>query len=271
MPSITIRGINVVFDDSERDTAKLISDTATQTLQLVEESWGVKRLENCQIYIMTSWWGFIFQSAPWLWRILLAGTFPIWCFRAKRIWPYSAGWTQSYGRRIAIGIKPPYLLETSNKSIGKYMFEEEKDPKSKISHLTCHELTHACSAYLKLPAWLNEGLAEVTVDRFMGKRTIRLDTLKLIRNYLPKGKPPTYRQISRMGGQTFAYHVVRGYWFVQYLEERHTGFLKRLFSFWHGASTLDTVISQEMGIEPESLWIQIDDILISHFDKIRGD
>ena len=29
----------------------------------------------------------------------------------------------------------------------------------KIQHLTCHELVHACTAHLRLPFWLNEGIA----------------------------------------------------------------------------------------------------------------
>jgi hypothetical protein len=218
---------------------------------------------------MTSWGGFFFQSAPWFWRILLAGALPLWCFRAQRAWPYSAAWTQRYGRRVAIGVKPLRLLEVSDKRIGQHMFVEEQEPAAKIRHLTCHELTHACSAHLKLPAWLNEGLAAVTVDRYLGKRTIRADTLALLRNDMPKGNPPTYRELSRLGGQAFAYHAVRGYWLVQYLEERHAGFLKHLFSAWPGAAALESEIGRELGMEPAGLWSQIDALIVAHFER-RG-
>jgi hypothetical protein len=265
MQSRAVGGITVVFDPSEQDTAELISDAAAKALSLIQESWGLGRPEDCRIYVMTSWRGFIFQSAPWPWRILLALTLPLWCFRARQTWPYSAGWTQRYGRRVAIGIKPPRLLESSDKSIGVHMFVEEKDAKIKVQHLTCHELTHACSAYLKLPAWLNEGLAAVTVDRYLEKQTIRTDTLELVKSFTPKARPPTYRELARLMGKAFAYHAVRGYWLVRYLEEKHPGSLKLALSSSRVATTIEDDIAMELEIEPGGLWSKIDDMIVAHF------
>ena len=256
----------VVFDSGEQDTAELISDAAAEALSLIQESWGLGQPEDCRFYVMTSWWGFIFRSAPWPWRILLALTLPFWCFRAQRTWPYSAAWTQRYGRRVAIGIKPPRLLESSDKSIGVHMFVEEKETKTKLRHLTCHELTHACSAHLKLPAWLNEGLATVTVDRYLEKQTIRADTLELVKSFTPKARPPTYRELARQSGKAFAYHAVRGYWLVRYLEETRPGFLTCALSSSRVARTIEDDIAMELGIEPGGLWSKIDDMIAAHFE-----
>ena len=258
-------GITLVFDPSEQDTSDLIRDACAKALQTIQANWGLGTPEDCRIYVMTSWWGFIFQSAPWHWRVLLALALPLWVLRAQRTWPYSAAWTLRYGRRVAIGIKAPYLLEQSDKSIGIHMFVEEKDMKTKVQHLTCHELAHACSAHLKLPAWLYEGLAAVTVDRFLEKRTIRTDTLELVRSFTPKGTPPTYRELSRVRGEAFAYHAVRGYWLVQYLEEKRPGFLKRQFSTSRAARTIESEIAVELGVEPEGFWSRIDDMMVAHF------
>ena len=192
---------------------------------------------------------------------------PFWWFRARRTWPYSAAWTQRYVRRVAIGVKPPRLLEQSDKSIGVHMFVEEKDMKTKVQHITCHELVHACSAYLKLPAWLNEGIATVTVDRFLERPTIREETLELVRGFLPKRAPPTYRELSRMGGETFAYHVVRGYWLVRYLEEKHPGFLRHAFSLRRDSRGIEREIAIELEMEPESFWSEIDDVVVGHFGR----
>ncbi|MCL4562009.1 MAG: hypothetical protein M1281_15540 [Chloroflexi bacterium] len=265
MKSKTINGVRVIFDSREQATADLIADSAAQALHLIQESWGLRSPEDCRIYVMTSWWGFFFQSAPWLWKIMLSLTFPFWYSRARRTWPYSAAWTQRYGRRVAIGIKPPSLLEISDKSIGLLMFEEEKDPREKIRHLTCHELTHACSAHLKLPAWLNEGLAAVTVDRLFEKRTIRSDTLELLRSYTPKERPLTYRELSRQGGKAIAYQAVRGYWLVQYLEDCHPGFLKGNFSSTGEGQAIEEAVARELGIEPDRFWSEIDDRISAHF------
>jgi hypothetical protein len=261
----TISHVTLVFDPGEQDTADLIGGACAKAIRLIQESWGLKTPEDCRIYVMTSWLGFVFQSAPWHWRVLLGATMPLWCFRARRTWPYSAAWTQRYGRRVAIGVKPPHLLEQSDRSIGVRMFVEEKDMRVNVQHVTCHELTHACSAHLKLPAWLNEGIATVTVDRFLERPTIRGETLELVRGFLPKGAPPTYRELSRMSGEAIAYHGVRGYWLVRYLEEKHPGLLRGMFSLRRDSRTIEREIAMELGMEAESFWREIDGVVVGHF------
>jgi len=197
------KSIPIVCDPAEQDTADLIRSACEQALPLIQRTWGLDAPADCRIYAMTSWLKFIVRSAPWPWRLLLSITLPLWGFRARRAWPFSAAWTQRYGRRVAIGVKPPRLLEQSDKRFGVRMFVQEKDMKTNVRQVTCHELVHACSAHLHLPAWLNEGIATVTADRFLGKRTILSETLNLVRNHQPKTAPPTYRQLSRMCGQAF--------------------------------------------------------------------
>jgi len=266
-----INGITLFYNPSDLDTVEVICDSSTRALRLIQDNWGIEKPADCQIYVMTSWWGFFFQSAPWFWRILLAVSFPLWGFQARRMWPYSAAWTQRYGHRVAIGIKPPRLLEVSDKSIGVQMFVEEKDTNTKLRHLTCHELTHACSTPLRLPAWLNEGLAAVTVDRYLGKDTIRRDTLDLIRSFEPKGRPPTYRELSHLKANAIAYYSLLGYWLVRYLEERCPGFLKRLFSSSPISRMLESEIAAELGVALDGFWSKIPDVVVAYFEmKVPG-
>ena len=267
MKSRTIHGVTLAIDPDEQDTVDLIGGACEKAIQLSQEIWGLGPPEDCHIYVMTSWLGFVFQSAPWHWRILLGATMPFWCLRARRTWPYSAAWTQRYGRRVAIGVKPPRLLEQSDRSIGVRMFVEEKDMKVNVQHVTCHELVHACSAHLKLPMWLNEGIATVTVDRFLERPTIRWETLEFMRGFLPKGAPPTYRELSRMGVEAIAYHGMRGYWLVRYLEEKHPGFLRRMFSLHLDPKVIEQEMIVELGMEPGRFWNEIDDAMIDHFER----
>jgi len=275
MKSRTVAGVAVVINPDEQDTVDLIGSACAKAIQLSQQIWGLGAPEDCRIYVMTSWLGFVFQSAPWPWRILLGATIPLWCFRARRTWPYSAAWTQRYGKRVAIGVKPPRLLEQSDRkyhgSIGVRMFVEEKDMRVNVQHVTCHELTHACSAHLKLPTWLNEGIATVTVDRFLKRPTIREETLAFMRGFLPKGAPPTYRELSRMGGEAIAYHGMRGYWLVRYLEEKHPGFLRRMFSLHRDPKAIEQEMIVELGMEPGRFWGQIDNVVVDHFERKARD
>ncbi len=291
MTSRAIGSVLLVYAPGEQDTADLIAGACEKAIQLAQENWGLGPPEDCRIYVMTSWLGFVFQSAPWSWRILLGATMPFWCFRARRTWPYSAAWTQRYGRRVAIGVKPPRLLLQSDRSIGVRMFVEEKerhqngafvggkDMAVNVQHVTCHELVHACSAHLRLPTWLNEGIATVTVDRFLGRPTIRQETLDFMRGFVPKerhqngafvgGKvaPPTYRELSRLGGEAIAYHGVRGYWLVRYVEEKLPGFLRYMFSLERDARAVEREMVTELGMEAESFWRDIDGVIVDHFER----
>ena len=270
MESRKIGTIAVVYDAAEQETGDLIAGTCEKAVQLAQADWGLGPPEDCRIYVMTSWWGFILRSAPWSWKILLAATVPLWAFRAWRMWSYSAGWTQRYGKRVAIGVKPPRLLEQSDRSIGARIFVEETDTRVKVQHVTCHELVHACSAHLRLPAWLNEGIATVTVDRFLGYPTIREETLGLIGDHEPKGSPPTYRALSRMSGEAIAYHGVRGYWLVRYLEEKYPGLLRHLFSQGQDGPSIERALITQLGREPERSWTEIDGAVVDHFERENG-
>ena len=260
--------IPIISDPGEQATVDLIDGACAEALQLIQQSWGLGAPQHCRIYVMTSWLRFVFQSAPWSWRILLAPTLPVWGFRARRTWPISAAWTMRYGKRVAIGVKPPRLLAQSDRRFGVRMFVEEKDMPTNIWRVVCHELTHACSAQLQLPAWLNEGIATVTVDRFAGKRTILTETLNLIRDYQPKAPPPSYRELSRLSGESFVYHAVRGYWLTGCVEKKCPGFLKRKFSQGWQPRTIERAIAIELGMQPENFWSEIDAAVVDHFEKI---
>lgn len=267
MQSRSINGLRLFFKANEQPTAELIYDSVLKTLPLIQASWGLNAPGDCHIYIMTSWSKFFFQAAPAPWKFFLAVTYPLWSARARQMWQYGAAWTNRFGRRVAIGIKPPHLLETGDKSIGKLIFVEEKDNRIKLQQVTCHELTHACSATLKLPAWLNEGLAMVTVDRFLGKQTIRVDTLELIHNFKEKGNPPGYRQLSHLNAESIAYSIAVGYWLVQYLEEAHPGFLKDLFVSLSNPRKIQDKIATQLGVDAKVFWNEVPDMLVTHFKK----
>jgi hypothetical protein len=267
MKSRTIGNVVLVYDPDEQDAADLIVGTCEKAIQLAHENWGLEPPEDCRIYVTTSWLGFVFQSAPLFWRILLGATISFWGFRARRTWPYSAAWTQRYGRRVAIGVKPPRLLAESDRTIGVRMFVEETDMKVNVQHVTCHELVHACSAHLRLPTWLNEGIATLTANRFLGRPTIRQETLEFMRGFVPKAAPPTYRKLSRMGVEAIAYHGMRAYWLVRYLEEKRPGFLRQMFSRRQDARAIEREMVTELRMEPESFWSEIDSVIVGHFER----
>jgi hypothetical protein len=271
MLSQMIEGIGLVYPATEGQTACWIGETIPMAIDLAKELWGLAPPQDCRIYVMTSPLGFVFRSAPWGWRLMLSATIPFWLGRVRRTWPISAAWTQRYGRRVAIGVKPARLLEPDERAleirqrIGGRMYVEENDPEVKVQQVTCHELVHACSAHLRLPTWLNEGIALLTVDRLLGRPTIRSETLGLLRAYQPKGAPPSYRALSRMDDEAIAYHAVRGYWLVRYLEAEQHGLLKLFFSLYSDGGEIEKAVIREHSMPPERFWDEIDTRVADYF------
>ncbi len=265
MATRKIGNIKLIYSSSETATANLIAEAIEKSLRLAGELWGLDPPADCRIYVMTSWLGFIFHSSPFVWKPVLALTFPLWLSRIRRTWRYSAAWTQRYGLRAAIGIKPGRLIEKSDRSVGVRMFVEEKDPDMNVRQVACHEIVHACSAHLWLPVWLNEGIATITADKFLERQTIRDDTLQFVKEYQPKKSPPTYRELSRMSGEAIAYHGSRSYWLVRFLEEEFPGFLKEALTENMDSGAIRDELSAELEIEPRNFWQEIDDIVTDYF------
>ncbi len=267
MEKVTANGIVLVFPPVEHDIVEVIEGACDKTITLVKENWGLNLPEECHIYVMTSPTGFFFRSAPCYWKIILAVTVPLWYWRVRRTWPYSAAWTQRFGKRVVIGIKPNRLWEQSDRSIGQRIFVKEIDNNANIQHVTCHELVHACSVHLKLPAWLNEGIAVITTEWFKGESVVMPETLTLIKNYIPKVPPPTYYELSRMGKEAISYHGIRGYWIVRYIEEMCPGFFKSMFSLRRDTEILEREVAEQVGMKPDGFWGEIDDIVVNHFKR----
>jgi len=230
MQRISINGLTLFFDAEEQDTVELIGQACAKSMRVIQEHWKLDIPKDCRIYIMTSWFGFMFRSAPWPWKILLAVTMPLWVLRAKKIWPLVGGWEQRYGRRRVVGVKPPRLVRLADKRIGDRIFVKEEDANEKVRSITCHELTHAFTSHLQLPAWLKEGLAMVMVDKFFEEPTVQYETLKVLEHSSDKhtfGR----RQKLRVGdGNALVYLYARGYWLTRYIEETLPGLLKDLLS-----------------------------------------
>ena len=94
MQKKSINGLTLFFGEEGLYTVELIGQACGKSIGLIQEHLGLDTPKDCRVYIMTSWFGFVFRSAPWLWKVLLAVTMPLWAFRAKKTWPLAGGWEQ---------------------------------------------------------------------------------------------------------------------------------------------------------------------------------
>jgi hypothetical protein len=265
MPKTSINGLALFFSAEEQNSAELIQQACERSVRLIQENWGLDIPKDCRIYVMTSWFGFVFQSAPWPWRILLALTLPLWAMRAQQTWALAGGWEQRYGQRRAVGIKPARILQLSDKRLGDRIFVKEANIDEKLQSITCHELTHAFTSHLRLPAWLKEGLAMVVVDRFFDKPTVQYETLAVLEHSSDQHNPDGYQKLRLEDERAVVYLYARSYWLTRYIEETRPGLLRDLLSHGCPHNELENRIARAYEKSLEEFWEEIDEVLVSYF------
>ncbi|OGO18165.1 MAG: hypothetical protein A2Z14_18880 [Chloroflexi bacterium RBG_16_48_8] len=265
MEEIITNGIRIHFEADERETAELIRFACEKYVQMIHEEWGLEVPRECRIYVMTSWSQFIFQSAPWYGKFLLVISLPLWIFRVRRIWQFAGGWMLRYGKRCVVGVKPPRLIEMADRSMGERIFVKEESFEHKVPSITCHELTHAFTACLRLPMWLNEGVAMVMVDKFLGKATVMESTLQALQHSPNKPSPGTYQRVSVRDQDALVYHYVRGYWITRYLIDTRPELLKNLLNRRQSHKPMEDKIASSYEMDRKGFWAAIDDRVVTHF------
>ncbi|NIM95221.1 MAG: hypothetical protein GTO18_16105 [Anaerolineales bacterium] len=263
----SINGLTLYYADGEEAAAEIIGSAAAESEGLLNELWRLVVPEDCRVYVMTSWREFLSESAPWYWKIPMVLTFPLWAARVSRLWRFAGGWAQRYGNRQAVGVKPPRLLESADTSLGERIFVKLEDVDEKVRRITCHELVHAFSSHLRLPSWLNEGLAMVTVDYLAGEPTVKVETLETLRSRAGRDRPKGYRQLSVKDPDSMIYHYVRGYWITRYVLEADPESLVSLLKERMRSKELEQKLAASMEMSREQFWSEIDGIVANYFEK----
>jgi len=266
MKKRSIRNLALLFEEGEDAAAELIASAGERSLDIIQDLWGLEAPALCRVYVMTSWRSFLFHSAPWPWRAYLAVTLPLRSARIQKVWDMAGGWTQRYGRQWVIGIKPPRLLQKVDAGLRGRVFIK-REVEEWVRHNTCHELVHACSGHLRLPAWLQEGLAMVTVDRFAGKPTVKPETLEALANQSQGAKQ---KDTNFSNPDHLLYLAVRGYWITRFLVETQPGLLREQLVRHQPHEALEAALAAGLDLDPGDFWTQIDNLVITHY-KLRED
>jgi hypothetical protein len=266
METMLVEGLTLHFDADEREAAELVRRACEKSVRLIRECWNLDTPKDLRVYVLTSaWLRSTFHSASWGWRILMGLTLPFWYFRARRLWQVAGGWQQQYGRRRTVEIKTPRLLSLGDSGLGDRIFIREGDRASQVQRITCHELVHAFTAHLKLPVWLHEGLAMLTVDRFFGWSTIKRETIETL--HRSSGNTNGARKLNLKDPNAVVYLYARGYWLTRYIEETRPGLLKGLLARRYSHNELENKIASAYGMERQRFWGEIEGTVAARFKQ----
>jgi hypothetical protein len=241
-----------------------VGSALERSIDLIASLWGLKAPPDCRVYVMTSWSRFLFHAAPWPWRIYLAITLPLRYPHIQRVWALAGGWALRYGERRVIGIKPPELRQESDTELGRRLWID-RNAEEWVEHNTCHELTHACSDDLRLPNWLHEGLAMVTVDRFADRPTVREETLQVIVDCPGRSRPAERFGRRAADPDALLYLAVRSYWITRYLAEGQPELLREQLAQPQDHKALEGRLAAGLGLGMDDFWREIDGMLGAHY------
>jgi hypothetical protein len=118
----------------------------------------------------------------------------------------------------------------------------------KVRHLTSHEFTHACTAHLKLPPWLNEGLAMRAVDHMVGYPTVLEATRALAHRDLAALDSRSYRRVGPGDQDALIRLYATGYWATRQLEEERPGVLDELLQRRHSVREVTRRVEAALGL-----------------------
>lgn len=257
--------IIIYFDDIDKQEADFFEIHIKQSINIIQKTWNLNDPKGLRIYIMDDWKKFIFHSAPLLSCVLFVLFYPFLSTRIKKIWSFCGGWFMPYPGRLTVGIKPARIYRLANTKISEMLFFKEEDEKVKLQNIMCHELTHAYCYKLKLPVWLNEGLAIITAEKYLGKQTVREDSLQMLKSPPDKIKLRSYRHLSNMDDDTIAYHYVKGYWLTLFLLKEYPSILLGLLRKHQSNRVIEKKISNALKVDRKELWEAAPAIVLSHF------
>jgi hypothetical protein len=241
-------GIPVFFPESHRLLAENIVAAVEETTRFLQDHWRLRPPADCQVHVLTDVFSFIAETVPLRFRILVALTKPLWRKRAERAFGIAGGWMLPWPGRMAVGVKPPDLLASAKTRLGERIFEPVSDPTEKVRHITCHELTHAFSAHLRLPAWINEGLAMRAVDHVAGYPTVREETSAQVLWDPSALDSKAYRRVKPSDHEALLALYATGYWMTRRLEDQAQDTLREILRTRRSHGEVNRLVSEALAL-----------------------
>jgi hypothetical protein len=257
----TIDQVELIYPADEEKDAEIIRRAISTAVDVLNRRYGLQPPSDCRVILMTGWQMFLETGAPGYMKLLLPLIKLLQGNRFEDTWKLAGGWNQKMGRRIVAGIKPGRLIEAADRRLGEKIFLPADSIDEKVFSVTCHELTHAFSDHLRLPSWLNEGLAMLTADHALEKTTIRKDTLEFLKN----SQIGRITRLNLSSKNTMVLLYVRAYWLTRWLEQEKEQQLQSWLKRPLRPGRIDMQLAAELKMSTTDFWSTIDHFLYEYF------
>jgi hypothetical protein len=260
-----IAGLILCYDAQENEAASIIGAACERSVRLIHKRWGLATPRNCRVYVMTSWSRFLFQATPGIWKAYIALVFPLMAVRARALWKFAGGWAFTFGRRRAVGVKPPRLIQAADRSVGSKIYIHNDNFIESVQSITCHELVHAFTAHLRLPSWLNEGLATLAQEIYLERRLVREETREYLKNVRGKGPGSYGRSTRARRPEELVALYAQGYWLARYIEETKPELMRDLLAKQRKPKEIEAMLAKAYGISQVRFWEEFSARVLTQF------
>jgi hypothetical protein len=257
-----IAGFEFIADPGDPAGSDVIAAAVADSVPVIEELWGFRRPRWSKVVVWTDWADGYAKGLPWWQRPMLSLLGKRMATYSERLWPVVGGITIR-SQPPAVLIKPPRLLAEADVRIGERIFVHLDDIELRVRSITCHELVHAYANRKGLPPWLNEGIAMLTVDRFLGFDSVRPQTLELLGTV--ERPPRSYLGLTKLIDTELVKLYARGYWITRFLSEEHPEALRKLLGWRLGIGINEGRIARAVGVPRRRLWQHIDSVVFDHY------
>jgi hypothetical protein len=221
--------IHTYMQEPSSETETLLREACCQAADFLQNTWSLN-VPDCHVYVTSRWQTIMLEQAPPLSKTVNQASLLLLRKRyalLNSLWNRSAGWFQRYGKLCLIAIKP--LSDFEKMNLTHSQLYTPMSYQEKFMNTLVHELTHAFTGHLKLPLWLNEGVALLSAEKALGYGAVKRETLEYL---MTPQRSPNYYQLPKLSNDKFFYHYAKGYWLTRYLLEQHEDVLRRLLSKW---------------------------------------
>ena len=263
--------LTIIYDEKKHaKEVELIKKTYSSIIKDINTLWGLKQDTKIKIYISESIIKFYFVALSICKKIILCLIFPYWYISIRKRLIYSRSLIIKEKNVANILIKPIKVYDEITYAIGELILKKHKNIEKTFKMRLYSVIVTTSLSSLNLSIWLNQGVTLYTIDRYIGEKIVKEETINMLND-------TKYKKIYGINSidvddQTLAYNHVKGYWTINYLEENYPGFLKEILK--SSKVNLEREIMSKIGLNTnseEEFWIKLDNKLCDYFkDKINN-
>ena len=273
--STAVERLEIYYDETEKGIVGVIEKAYSRTSEVVKECWGVDYKDMIPFYVSKQCPEIkgVFDGMRWynclkyFYNLLFVVPVSIISF-LRILMLSSAVVLEDRDCKPLVWMKPWDMIESDQVVFTATFFDGDfTERENNIEYITCHEIVHVNLKYLKLPQWLNEGLAMVTVDSYFGRNIIKESTINTLQAlFLKKAAMKRKR-----GSETFIYsEYIPWYWITRFLIEEYPELIEDFIRNKQSDKNIEKKIADRLGIRRKVFWQELGELVHFHYNRKFG-